>query len=171
MPFGHGKQFAQTGIASAILIGWTVSGLNTWHTGHPLDVTLNIDSSLVPNGNKNNIRPDVVYGTSVIPAGKGVNNWVNPAAFAAPASDANGVLLAYGNAGRGLVHAPITWQTDISLSRTFKLTERLAFEVTAQAFNIFNHDQYADPNNLSLTYNPPDATHAQGYITVPGNFG
>ena len=171
LPFGRGKQFAQSGIASALLSGWTLSGFNIWHTGHPLDVTLNIDSSLVPDGNATNERPDVVPGVSVVPANQNPNNWVNPAAFTAPPSDSNGTLLRFGNAGRGLVRAPITWQTDISLSRTFKLTERLGFEVTAQAFNVFNHDQYADPNNLSLNYNPPDATHPQGYVTVPGGFG
>ena len=171
LPFGKGKRFASSGFAAALLGGWTLSGMNVWHTGHPLDVTLNIDSSYVPDGNANNVRPDVVPGVSVVPANQGVNNWVNPDAFMAPPTDANGNLLRFGNAGRGLVRAPITWQTDISLSRTIKLTERLAMEFTAQAFNIFNHDQYADPNNLSLTYNPPDATHSQGYVTVPAGFG
>jgi hypothetical protein len=62
----------------------------------------------------------------------------------------------WGNAGRGLVRAPITWQTDVSLSKTAKLTERLSLQFIAQAFNVFNHDQYADPtidissNNFGL---------------------
>jgi hypothetical protein len=171
LPFGKGKEFAQTGFASVLLGGWTLSGINIWHTGHPLDVTMNIDSSYVPDGNNANVRPDVVQRVSVVPANQSVNNWVNPAAFTAPPTDANGNLLRFGNAGRGLIRAPITWQTDISLSRTVKLTERFALEFIAQAFNVFNHDQYADPGNLSLTYNPPDATHAQGYVTVPGGFG
>jgi hypothetical protein len=171
LPFGKGKEFAQTGLASALLGGWTLSGINTWHTGHPLDVTMNIDSSYVPDGNNSNIRPDVVAGVPVVPGNQGVNNWVNPAAFTAPPTDANGNLLRFGDAGRGLIRAPITWQTDISLSRTVKVTEHVGLEFIAQAFNIFNHDQYADPGNLSLTYNPPDATHPQGYVTVPGGFG
>lgn len=171
LPFGKGKQFAQTGLASALLGGWTLSGINVWHTGHPLDVTMDIDSSFVPNGNNQNVRPDVVQGVSVVPQNQNVNNWVNPAAFNAPPSDANGNLLRFGDAGRGLVRAPISWQTDIALSRMLKLTERIGLEFTAQAFNVFNHAQYADPGNLSLTYNPPDATHPEGYVTVPGGFG
>ena len=51
----------------------------------------------------------------------------------------------WGNAGRGLVRSPITWQTDVSLSKTARLTERYSLQFTAQAFNIFNHDQFADP--------------------------
>jgi hypothetical protein len=97
--------------------------------------------------------------------------WVNPAAFTAPPTDANGNLLQFGNAGRGLITAPNTWQTDLSLSRTFKLTERVGLEVIAQAFNVFNHDQYAHPTNLVLSYNPPDAAHPEGSVTVPGGFG
>src|SRR5581483_10969800 len=128
LPFGKGKQFAQTGLASALLGGWTLSGINVWHTGHPLDVTMDIDSSFVPNGNNQNVRPDVVQGVSVVPQNRNVNNWVNPAAFTAPPSDANGNLLRFGDAGRGLVRAPISWQTDIALSRMVKLTERIGLE-------------------------------------------
>ena len=171
LPFGKGQPFAQTGLAAVLFGGWTLSGMNVWHTGHPLDVTMDIDSSLVPDGNNNNVRPDSVPGISVVPSNQDVNNWVNPAAFTAPPADASGNLLRFGDAGRGLVRAPITWQTDVSLSRTVKLTERVGLEFIAQAFNVFNHDQYADPGNLSLTYNPPDATHPQGYLTVPGGFG
>jgi len=40
----------------------------------------------------------------------------------------------------------------------------------AQAFNIFNKDQLADPN-LLLNYNPPDSTSALGYITPSPGFG
>ena len=170
LPFGKGKPFAHSGVASALLGGWTLSGTNLWHTGHPLDVTLDIDSSYVPNGDSRNIRPDVVPGMAIVPTGQNVNNWVNAATFTAPPSDANGTLLRFGNAGRGLVRAPITWETDIAISRNFQLTERLGLEITAQAFNVFNHDQYADPNT-TLTYNAPDASNAVGYITAPPQFG
>jgi len=51
----------------------------------------------------------------------------------------------WGSAGRGLVRAPITWQTDTSLMKTARITEHFSLQFTAAAFNIFNHDQYADP--------------------------
>jgi hypothetical protein len=173
LPFGPGKQFLSgPGIAGKVLGGWQLSGLSVWHTGHPLTVTLNIDNSLVPDGNGGNARPDVVSGVSVIPQGQNANNWVNPAAFTAPPSDpVTGVIQRFGNAGRGIITAPITWQIDVALEKKIKLTERFALIFTAQAFNVFNHDQLADPN-LTLNYNPPDSTHpVGGYISVPGNFG
>lgn len=51
----------------------------------------------------------------------------------------------FGNAGRGLVRSPLVWQTDLALSKTVRLTERFSLEASAEAFNVFNHDQYADP--------------------------
>ena len=173
LPFGPGKQFLDTpGLAGKIFGGWQLSGLSVWHTGHPLTVTLNIDNSLVPDGNGGNARPDVVPGVSVIPQGQNANNWVNPAAFTAPPSDGvTGVIQRFGNAGRGVITAPLTWQIDVSLEKKIKLTERFSLIFAAQAFNVFNHDQLADPN-LTLNYNPPDASHpVGGYISVPGNFG
>ena len=65
---------------------------------------------------------------------------------------------------------PNTWQIDVALTKQIKLTERLSMELIAQAFNIFNKDQLADPN-LVLNYNPPDSTSAVGYLTPSPGFG
>jgi hypothetical protein len=170
-PFGHDKPFLRTGVLGAVFGGWQLSSLGTWHTGHPLTVNLNIDNSLVPDGNANNVRPDIVPGVSVVPQNQNANNWVNPAAFTAPPSDPNGVLLRFGNAGRGLISAPQTWQIDVALQREFKLSEKFSLQFIAQAFNVFNKNQFADPNNLTLDYLPPDATHATAYVVPEAGFG
>jgi len=171
LPFGKGKPHLSSGFASAILGGWEMSGIGVWHTGHPLTVVMNPDSSFLPDGNGgSDQRPDLVPGVSVVPANQNPNNWINPAAFTSPPTDANGNLLRWGNAGRGLVRAPTTWQIDVALTKQIKVTERLSMEFIAQAFNIFNKDQLADPN-LLLNYNPPDSTSALGYITPSPGFG
>ena len=171
LPFGPGRAHFSHGIASRILGGWELSGLGVWHTGHPLTVVMNPDSSFLPDGNGgSDQRPDLVPGVSVVPPGQNANNWINPAAFTAPPTDANGNLLRWGNAGRGLVRAPSTWQVDVSLTKDFKLTERFTFQVIAQAFNIFNKSQLADPN-LVLNYNPPDSSSPVGYLTPSPSFG
>jgi len=171
LPFGHDKPYLQSGFLGAVFGGWQLSSIGTWHTGHPLTVNLNIDPSLIPDGNANNVRPDVVSGVSVVPANQNANNWVNPAAFTAPPSDPNGVLLRFGNAGRSLISAPTVWQIDVALQREFKLNEKFSLQFIAQAFNIFNKDQLADPNNLTLDYNPPDATHPTAYVVPEAGFG
>jgi hypothetical protein len=47
------------------------------------------------------------------------------------------------------------WQVDVALQREFKLTERFSLQFIAQAFNVFNKNQLADPNKLTLDYMPP----------------
>ncbi len=141
LPIGPGKRFVDgDGLAGKVLGGWQLSGVQIYHTGHPLTVTVDRSSSSLLDGNsRSDQRPDRVPGVSVIPTNQGANNWISPAAFAAPAD------FTWGNAGRGLVYAPITWQTDVALSKTMKVTEQVSLQFRAEAYNVFNHDQFADP--------------------------
>jgi hypothetical protein len=41
-------------------------------------------------------------------------------------------------------------QLDITLSKKFALTERLNLEFRGEAYNIFNHANFANPGNLRL---------------------
>ncbi|MGD0459253.1 MAG: TonB-dependent receptor [Terriglobia bacterium] len=150
LPFGPGKRFlAGDGLAGKVLGGWQLSGIQTFHTGHPLTVTVDRSSSSLLDGNSSSDqRPDLAPGVPLIPANQNPNNWISEtyladgtpvSPFAVPAD------FAWGSAGRGLIRAPITWQTDISLSKTARISERFSLQIVAQAFNAFNHDQYADP--------------------------
>jgi hypothetical protein len=150
LPFGPGKLLLNgDGLAGKVVGGWQLSGIQVFHTGHPLTITVDRDSSTLLDGNSHaDQRPNLVPGIPLIPANQNPNSWINetylpdgtPAApFASPAD------FAWGNAGRGLVRSPNVWQTDIALSKTMRLTEHLGLQLQAQAFNIFNHDQFADP--------------------------
>jgi len=114
------------------------------------------DPNLLPDGNDGTAgsqRPDLIPGVSITPSSQNSNNWVNPAAFAPPPYDpATGALLRYGNAGNGIVRSPNVWQVDLSVEKGFVITEHLTGQFGAQFFNIFNHTQLADPNNLVLDY-------------------
>jgi hypothetical protein len=174
LPFGPGRQFMTEGLAGRLLGGWTLSGLWNWHTGHPLTVTLNVDSpSRLPDGNDaSSPRPDIVPGVSVVPTGQNANNWINPAAFALPPSDPNtGTLLRYGNAGNGIVRSPNVWQVDLALTKDTKLTERFGLEFGAQVFNVLNHTQLADPHTLSFDYACDSSTPPVCSFSPSSNFG
>jgi len=163
LPFGPGKKYVTEGFASRLLSGWTTSGLWNWHTGHPLTVGLNIDPSLLPDGNDGSSpRPDVVTGVSFVPVGQNSNNWINTTAFAAPPYDPlTGRLLRYGNAGNGLIRSPNVSQFDLSLEKLVHIKERFTVQFGAQLFNIFNHAQLADPHSLSFDYSCT-STNADG---------
>jgi hypothetical protein len=185
LPFGPGKTYLHdSGLLGKIVGGWELSGIGLWHTGHPLTVTMNIPSGLLPDGNDQTTqRPDIVPGVPLTLSGGGKNGMplINATAFQAPPVDPNtGVLTRFGNAGNGIIRALNSWQADLALTKETKLTERLSLEFAVQAFNIFNHVQLGDPGVLSLTYAfdptnpsvPPAFTPDSGFglITKTVNF-
>lgn len=186
LPFGQGKRFLNGGgVASKIASGWTLSGLALLHTGHPLTVTLNISPTQLPDGNDQTTqRPDLVPGVPVLLPG-GVHNHtipINPAAFAPPPLDSGsdqfgvpyssyGLVNGFGNAPNGLVRALNSWQVDLSLTKSTRLSERVAMEFGAQVFNIFNHTQYGDPSTDNLALNYVQVGPNQWGVTPVGNLG
>ena len=141
LPFGKGrKYFSHGGAASLVAGGWSLSAIEIARSGLPVAVTLARPVASVPD--QNNVspqRPDLVSGVSVVPAAQTVGNWINATAFATPASGT------FGNAGRNLVRGPSLWQTDLGLTRRFRVTERFALEFRAEAFNLFNRAQFGNP--------------------------
>jgi hypothetical protein len=64
----------------------------------------------------------------------------------------------FGDEPNGLIRAPNVWQIDFELLKETRLNERFIVEFAVQAFNIFNHTQFADPSNLMLAVNCPGPT-------------
>jgi hypothetical protein len=112
---------------------------------------IGLDPSQLPNGESlSDQRPDLVPGVPVIPPGQNRNNWININAFAMPPTDANGILLHFGNAPRGTIRAPHVWQVDLGLEKDTRMTERTTLEFRVEAFNIANHVQLGDPSQLDI---------------------
>ena len=128
-------------------------------------------SYLLPDGNdQTSQRPDIVPGAPLyLSNGHGETPWINPAAFQAPPVDANGNFTRFGNEGNGLLRAPASWQMDLAIQKETPINERFTLEFAVQAFNIFNHVQLGDPNNLNLVYNP--ASSSTGFLDSPQFFG
>jgi hypothetical protein len=141
LPFGAGRRYlSQPGVAQTVLGGWELSVLATARTGLPVNVTIDRSASAVPDGNTQTQRPNLVLGAPLTPIGGAtVGDWINPAAFAIPASGA------FGNAGRNLARGPGIWQADVSFGKKFQLRERISMEFLASAFNLFNRAQFGLP--------------------------
>ena len=99
-----------------------------------MSVTTSSDIALNGIGSQrvNQILPDP-YGD------KSVKNYLDPKAFALPAT---GTL---GNVGAGSIAGPGTWQFDAALSRTFQFRETEKLEFRAEAFNVTNSFRMNDP--------------------------
>lgn len=149
LPFGHGKTLLnQGGIANAIAGNWELSTTALARTGFPVNVLMP-SSYIAPDGNSGTQRPDLASGVSLTPpGGKTVANWINPAAFAAPAGE-------FGTAPRNLLRGPGTWQVDFGASKTIPLAERGRLEFRAEFYNIFNHPQLGQPQS---TFNPSNSS-------------
>jgi hypothetical protein len=189
LPFGPGKTFLNnSGVLGKIVGGWQLSSIGLWHTGHPLTVKMDLSNNiqnpnnpffpaglastyLLPDGNdQTDQRPDLIPGVPLTLPGGGHHGvpLINAAAFTAPPVNANGFFTRFGNAPNGLIRALNSWQIDLALMKTTKLTERVAMEFGVQAFNIFNHVQLGDPGTFTLSY---DTTVPGTNLSVPGSFG
>jgi len=167
LPFGAGKRFLSApGVRRAVLGNWEVSAIGTAQTGLPVNITIDRKNSDVPglfsvNGAE---RPNYVAGVSLTPSGGSTPNyWINPLAFATPASQT------FGNLGRNAFRAPGISQLDLGLSKYVTITERWSFRFRADLFNVLNRAQYGAPNaNLSQSNFGVITTTVSSYATGRG---
>jgi hypothetical protein len=148
LPFGHGQHFLNSGLASNILGGWSLTGLATARTGTPINITVTRKSAAMPDGNTSGQRPNYVQGQSIYAANQSIPTmWFNPAAFSTPA---NGT---WGNLGRYIATGPRNYEIDSGLQKRFRVTERLALNFRAAAFNLLNNPQWSNPSGNTSSSN------------------
>jgi hypothetical protein len=150
LPFGPRRQHLNSGVASWIFGGWDMSGIWTMRTGRPLNITMTRSTNDLPDGNSRDPRPNLVLGVPVYPENQTYGNWLNVAAFAAPASRT------WGNLGRNVFRGPGLAQVDFALSRNINVSERKELVLRVEGFNIFNRTQAGNPGTN---------------ISNPGSFG
>ncbi len=143
LPFGKGKSFARSGAAAALLGGWAVSGIASARTGLPVNITVSRKAAVMPDGNTSGQRPNYVLGQSLYAANQTIDNWFNPAAFSTPAK------YTWGNLGRYMGNGPGALEFDTTLQRKFQITEKIAFNLRATAYNLANHPIFSNPSGNS----------------------
>ena len=141
LPFGGGRRYLNEGAASAILGGWNVSTVLMAKSGRPVNVLI---TRTAPDGNDVNQRPNLLPGIDATPGGV-PTGWLDPAAFVAPAANE------FGNAPRNGFRGPGAWQLDLSLTKRFRVAGDSAIEFRIDGFNVFNVDQYGNPNRSVST--------------------
>jgi hypothetical protein len=146
VPVGRGRRYTVSKYVDPVVGGWRVSTLFQWHSGTPFTpiiqsgIATAIDpglSSSINNGSS--LFADVIGSSSV--SHRSNSTWFNPAAFANPAPGT------FGNAGRNSLVGPGFTNVDFSLAKEFAVYESVKLEVRADMFNVFNHINWANPNN------------------------
>jgi hypothetical protein len=87
----------------------------------------------------NYARPNLVGDPQ--PSHRTLNQWFNPNAFAVPA-------FSYGNFGRNGLRSASVYNADLSLFKSFPVSERFLISFRAEFFNVFNIQNYGIPNAL-----------------------
>ncbi len=155
VPFGPGHAHFKDGVAARVLGGWELAGLSTFQSGHPFDIYSSRDSEYTGLSN----RPDIV-GNPSIPAGA-ARNQVGPpvTAFAVQPFGRPGTL------GRNVFTGPRYYDTNVSLIKNTRLTERINLQFRAEAYNLFNRIQFDNPGTASDTTASP-GTFGQSLSTL-----
>ncbi len=143
LPFGNGRKFAN-GIPRALDLaigGWQLAGTLLVSSGRPFTVY----SGLTTFSNVVNSTADCSgctrdMGSLIVESGR--NFWFDSADRAKFTSPAPGSI---GNTGRNFFLEPKYFQTDASLSKRFRVTERMSFDLRVDARNLTNTPSFAAP--------------------------
>ncbi len=137
LPFGRGKAYGNnlSRIGDAIAGGWTLSGIFNLEAGGYFTPYLANNASL---NSVISLRPDRIGSGKVSNPNRG--EWFNPADFTVPAP------YVYGNSGRNILQNPGFGSVDLSLAKSFAITERSKLEFRWDAFNALNRENLGGPN-------------------------
>jgi carboxypeptidase family protein len=164
-----------SGVEREALGGWTIAGIFTARTGVPFSV---YDFSYVENFYT---IPRLIPATPVTNFHTGTPQLLGSNLYGvmtlpvpAPIGPLNPTLgisdlgpfpsdMTRRNAFRG----PGAWNTDLAVSKNFKLTERFGLEFRAEGFDVFNHHNlYVNPSNLAYNLPAPGAAYTPLVVTA-----
>jgi hypothetical protein len=135
LPFGKGRSYAASGLASHIFGGWALSGVLSMSDGLPFTLSLPFDNANVGTTNwPNRIRDGRLDNWTI-------ERYFDTDAFVFPPE------FTFGNAGRNILVGPGTNNLDFSLQRNFPIpiNEGSRLEFRAEAFNAFNRPHFSNP--------------------------
>jgi hypothetical protein len=144
---------------SRLTEGWSVSPIVNLQSGNPFSPIIQVTDTRGSLQSFN--RPLLVPGVPLVPANPSPSLWINPAAFVRQATG-------FGDAGRNILTGPGFADVDLSIAKDTKIRERVSLQFRSEAFNLFNHPNFGQPqNNLAVaTFGQITATR-----TIRGDLG
>jgi len=162
-PFKFSNKFANGAFG-----GWTLSQNFFARTGLPLTV---IDGGTSITNYGPTSPPAQILGAGQGGCTNGISQCLNPAAFGTAA-----VLTTFPNQTRNQFRGPGFFDSDFTVNKNFKLTERLAFGFGANFYNVFNHPNFTNPDNnladgtfgkIQTTTAPPTGPYGSFFTGLP----
>jgi hypothetical protein len=137
LPFGRGRRWLQSGVASQILGGFRLSGVISVRSGTPVNITgvrLAANTGQGFTNHPSSTGPvKYLYGT-----GRG-ELWFDTSTFVEPTPGTIGTV------GRNTVRGPGYQNWNATLSRTFRFQERFRLNMMLSGFNVTNSTHFNDP--------------------------
>jgi hypothetical protein len=135
-----------SGLLHTVTKDWRISAIFQVQSGYPFTIsvfgdTANAGTLLGENPIRANYTGQPIFGPGTHTAAE----WFNPAAFVTPAA------FTFGNVGRNTIYGPGRQTLDLALQREFSVTEKIKFQVRAEAFNALNHTNLGTPNRFVNT--------------------
>ena len=121
------------GALGVITNNWQVASIVRAQSGDHFNVTTGVDSALTGQTNQ---RPNQILADPYLKQG---NQWLNPAAFLAPAPGT------YGNVPINGFVGPGAFNVDMGITRSFHTGGNREIQFRAELFNFFNTVQKLDP--------------------------
>ncbi len=169
LPFGRNKHWGSnlSGGLNALVSGWNVSGITTFQSGFPLDITEGTASPLTTNFGGGILRPSVVPGCNKKLGGSALSRvpstsnpsakWFNTACFEYPTGP-NPVGYNFGNEPRvdPVLYSEGVDNFDFAVEKGTNVVHGVNLKFRAEFFNLFNRVQFSPPYVASA--NPASAT-------------
>jgi Carboxypeptidase regulatory-like domain len=167
LPFGHGRYIGRDmpGWANHIVGGWSFSGIWTWRTGFAMGTSTG--SFPVSNYLGGGAGSPAVLTGSTAGTGGSIHNEAGALQYFASPTTVLGQFsnpLAGQSGNRNDLRGPGYWTVDAALLKNIRLTERLGLQFRAEAFNMFNRENFNPPNtNInSNTFGVLSSTAGEG---------
>ncbi len=148
LPFGTGRRWLTHGIANQVLGGWRASAIQIYSSGFPISVTRNAPLPIFNGSNRPYITTYNWQSTWSGSFDPNKDTYLNAAAFPAQPNYLLGNATRYNPLVRGFPGL----NENVSLAKSFNLTEKIRLDFRAEAFNLLNRVVFSNPNtNLNST--------------------
>lgn len=141
IPLGKGRRYLgnASGAVDQIIGGWRLYWLGFFETGQYF--TPSFSGSDPSNTNTFGGIPDRVCNGNKPSGSRTIDSWFDTSCFVAPPPGR------FGNSGANILEGPGLQSQNLSLSKTFNLTERFHLEFSAMISNLFNHPNFLNPDS------------------------
>ena len=141
LPFGSTRRWITGGFLSHVLGGWQLSPILEAQKGLPVTPSVNGNPANTTGGQ----RPDRLRDGNLARGERTPDRWFDPSAFGIPAP------FTFGNSAANVLFGPGLVNLDLTVARTFRVTEKISLDFRSEFFNLFNDAHFSFPNTVVNT--------------------